>query len=115
LERRGQAQGEEEEDGKAKSRTSARRAVLKGADATSSLRPVGCISDQFPTRGTPTTSLCLARQVSASHKKFGPFWHVGPDAQREHHHHRLVWRNKSPRHVDTTAGGHAGSSPRQEP
>jgi hypothetical protein len=30
LERRGQAQGEEEEDGKAKSRTSARRAVLKG-------------------------------------------------------------------------------------
>jgi hypothetical protein len=30
---------------------------------TSSLPPVGCISDQFPTRGTPTTSLRLARLV----------------------------------------------------
>jgi hypothetical protein len=33
---------------------------------TSNLWPVGCISDQFPTRGTPTTSLRLARQVSAT-------------------------------------------------
>jgi hypothetical protein len=32
---------------------------------TSSLRLVGCISDQFPTRGTP-------RQVSASHSKSPP-------------------------------------------
>jgi hypothetical protein len=36
---------------------------------TSSLRLVGCISDQFPTRGTPTTSLRLAQQVSTSHDK----------------------------------------------
>jgi hypothetical protein len=35
------------------------------------LRPVGCIFDQFPTRGTPTTSLRLAREVSASHEKSG--------------------------------------------
>jgi hypothetical protein len=33
---------------------------------TSSLQPVGCISDQFPTRGT------LAREVSASHEKSPP-------------------------------------------
>jgi hypothetical protein len=39
---------------------------------TSSLRPVDCISDQFPTRGIPTTSLCLARQVSTSHDKSPP-------------------------------------------
>jgi hypothetical protein len=35
---------------------------------TSSLWPVGCISDQFPTRGTPTTSLRLARQVQSRDK-----------------------------------------------
>jgi hypothetical protein len=29
---------------------------------TSSLWPVGCISDHFPTRGTPTTSLRLTRE-----------------------------------------------------
>jgi hypothetical protein len=34
---------------------------------TCSLRPVGCITNQFPTKGTPTTSLRLAREVSASH------------------------------------------------
>jgi hypothetical protein len=39
---------------------------------TSSLWPVGCISDQFPTKGTPTTSLRLARQVCASHDKSPP-------------------------------------------
>jgi hypothetical protein len=39
---------------------------------TSSLQLVGCISDQFPTRGTPTTSLCLTRKVSASHDKSLP-------------------------------------------
>jgi hypothetical protein len=39
---------------------------------TSSLRPVGSISDQFPTRGIPPTSLRLARQVSASHYKYPP-------------------------------------------
>jgi hypothetical protein len=38
----------------------------------SSLRPVGCISDQFRTRGTPTTSLHLARRVSTSHDKSPP-------------------------------------------
>jgi hypothetical protein len=36
---------------------------------TPSLWPVGCISDQFPTRGT---RLRLARQVSASHGKSPP-------------------------------------------
>jgi hypothetical protein len=77
---------------------------------TSSLRPVDCISDRFPTRGTPTTSLCLAQQVSASHEKSGPGWHVGLDSQREHHHRR-VWRNDSPRHAGTIAGSHASSSP----
>jgi hypothetical protein len=39
---------------------------------TSSLWPVGCITDQFPTKGTPTTSLRLARQVSTSHDKSLP-------------------------------------------
>jgi hypothetical protein len=39
---------------------------------TSSPRPAGCISDQFPTRGIPTTSLCLAREVSTSHDKSLP-------------------------------------------
>jgi hypothetical protein len=39
---------------------------------TFGLWPVGCIYDQFPTRGTPTTSLRLARQVSASHDKSPP-------------------------------------------
>jgi hypothetical protein len=39
---------------------------------TSSLRLVGCISDQFPKRGIPMTSLCLARQISASHEKSTP-------------------------------------------
>jgi hypothetical protein len=34
---------------------------------TFGLQPVGCISDQFPTRGIPMTSLRLARQVSTSH------------------------------------------------
>jgi hypothetical protein len=38
----------------------------------SSLRPVGCVSDQLPTRGTPTRSLCLAREVSASRDKSLP-------------------------------------------
>jgi hypothetical protein len=98
---------------------------------TSSLQPVGCISDQFPTRGIPrklriarevsashdkspphTTSLHLAREVSASHQKSGPGWHVGPGAQREHHHRR-AWRNDSPRHAGTTAGSHASCSPQQ--
>jgi hypothetical protein len=63
---------------------------------TSSLLPVGCVSDQFPTRGTPTTSLHLAqkslphtkslrlaREVSASHDKIGSDWRMGPDAQRK--------------------------------
>jgi hypothetical protein len=36
---------------------------------TSSLRPGGCITDQFPTRGT---SLRLTRQVWASHDKSPP-------------------------------------------
>jgi hypothetical protein len=64
---------------------------------TSSLRPVGCISDQFPTKGIPTTSLRLAQEVSATHDKSPPHttslrlarppsgsdWYVGHDAQRE--------------------------------
>jgi hypothetical protein len=78
-----------------------------------SLWPVGSISDQFPTRGTPTTSLRLARQVSASHDKSGPDWRVGPDTRHEHRHRR-AWVNESPRHVGTTAGGHAGGPPRQD-
>jgi hypothetical protein len=73
---------------------------------TSSLWPVGCISDQFPTRGTPRTSLRLARQVSASHdksrprevsashEKSGPDWYVGSDARHEPCHRR-AWRNES--------------------
>jgi hypothetical protein len=50
-------------------------------DKTSSLRPVGCISDQFPTRGKAsprTTSLRLARHVSASHDKSSPRLVCGP-------------------------------------
>jgi hypothetical protein len=45
---------------------------------TSSLRPIGCISDQFPLEGphdkSPprTRSLRLAREVSASHEKSPP-------------------------------------------
>jgi hypothetical protein len=39
---------------------------------TSSLRPVGCISDQLPARRTVTTSLRLAREVFASHDKSSP-------------------------------------------
>jgi hypothetical protein len=77
---------------------------------TSNLWPVGCISDQFPTRGTPTTSLRLAREVSASHEKSGPGWCVGPDARHEHHHRR-VWMNESPCHAGTTAGSHAEARP----
>jgi hypothetical protein len=64
---------------------------------TSSLRPVGCIFDQFPTKGIPTTSLRLARQVFASHEKSPPCtrslrlarppsgsdWYVGHDTRCE--------------------------------
>jgi hypothetical protein len=72
------------------------------------------VSPSHDKSSPPTTSLRLARQVFASHDKSGPDRHVGPDAQREHRHQR-VWRNDSPRHADTTAGSHAGSSPQQEP
>jgi hypothetical protein len=58
-------------------------------------------------------SLCLARQVSAPHDKSSPDWCVGPDARLEHHY-RHVQRNESPCHANATAGGHAGSPPRQE-
>jgi hypothetical protein len=61
-----------------------------------------------------TTSLDIARQVSTSHEKSGPDWYVGLDARHEHRHRR-VWRNESPRHAGTTAGGHEGGLPRQEP
>jgi hypothetical protein len=77
---------------------------------TSSLWPVGCISDQFPTRGPLTRSLHLAREVSASHDKSVSEWRVGPDT-RHKHRHRRVWGNESPRHAGTAAGG----PPRQEP
>jgi hypothetical protein len=53
------------------------------------------------------------RQVSASHDKSGPGWHVGPDAQREHHHRR-AWRYDSPCRAGTTTGSHASNSLQQE-
>jgi hypothetical protein len=64
---------------------------------------------------SPTSSPLeeTAREVYASHDKFGPDWRVGPDARHEHHHRR-VWRNESTRHAGTT-GGHAGGPPLQEP
>jgi hypothetical protein len=62
---------------------------------TSSLRPVGCISDQFPTTGIPATSLHLTRQVSVSHDKSGSDWRGGPDAQRE-----TTTRAPQPTHVE---------------
>jgi hypothetical protein len=60
-----------------------------------------------PLEGSP-------RQLSTSHDKPGPDWHVGLDARRENRHQR-AWRNDTPRHACTTVGGHAGSPPRQEP
>jgi hypothetical protein len=66
---------------------------------TSSLYPVGCVSDQFPTRGT------LTRQVSASHDKspprttsLRPDWCVGPDARLERRHQRIR-SSESPHHA----------------
>jgi hypothetical protein len=67
--------------------------------------------DKSPPR---MTSLCLAREVSASHERSGPDWCMGPDARHEHRHRRM-WRNESLHHTGTTAGGHAGVLPRQEP
>jgi hypothetical protein len=113
---------------------------------TTCFRPVGSISDQFPTRWIPddkspprATSLCLARQVSASRNKSLPrttslrlarqvsashelpptltgVWAVtrGTSLRHEHLHHN-AWGNDSPRHANAPAGGHASSWPRQEP
>jgi hypothetical protein len=68
-----------------------------------------------------TTSLRLARQVSISRDKFpprttspAPTSAMGPDAQLGRRHRRAR-RSESPRHAETTAGGHAGDLPRQEP
>jgi hypothetical protein len=75
---------------------------------------------------SPTSSLKEGspRQVSASHEKSPPrmtspaptgAWaqmHSG--SPRREHYHRRAWRNDSPRHSSTTAGGHATNSPRQE-
>jgi hypothetical protein len=69
---------------------------------------------ESPTSFPLEESLRLARQVSASHDKFSPDWYVNPDARLEHRHRR-TWRNESPRHASTIAGGHAGDPPRQEP
>jgi hypothetical protein len=65
---------------------------------------------------SPTSSLLKEppRQVAASHEESGPDWCVGSNA-RHGHHHRRMWRNESPRHAETTAGGHADGPPRQEP
>jgi hypothetical protein len=95
---------------------------------TSSLRPVGCISNQFPTRGIPTTSLRLAREVFVSHEKSPPrttslyltrevsaslnlpraptgAWAMAHSASpRLEHHRRRMWGNDSPRHANTTVG-----------
>jgi hypothetical protein len=98
--------------------TLARRPVFGQLAASPTSSPLGESTRQISTshnKSPPrTTSLRLRRQVSSSHEKSGPDWHVGPDAQREHHPRR-VWRNDSPRHVGTTAGSHASSSPQQEP
>jgi hypothetical protein len=63
-----QCEGQEwQRQGKDSGQGGVRTLVKTHTGKTSSLPPVGCISDQLPTRGTPTTSLRLARQVSASH------------------------------------------------
>jgi hypothetical protein len=101
---------------------------------TSSLRPGGCIPDLIPTRGTclrlaqqvytshdkstpRATSLRLARKVSASHDKSppratspAPTSVRGPAAQLGRRHQRAR-RSESPRHAETTTGGHAGNLP----
>jgi hypothetical protein len=73
---------------------------------TSGLWPVGCISDQFPTRGIPTTSLRLARQVSASHDKSLP--------RMTTLRLRLVhgpWRAARAQDASTTADARGGTIP----
>jgi hypothetical protein len=55
---------------------------------TSSLGQSAASLTSSPLEGPP-------RQVSVSHEKSGPGWHVGPDAQRERHHRR-AWGNGSP-------------------
>jgi hypothetical protein len=77
----------------------------------SSLRPVGCISDQFPTRGTPDKSPPHTTRSAPT----GAWARTRNEGSRREHHHQRVWRNGSPGHASTTTGGHASSSPRQEP
>jgi hypothetical protein len=50
---------------------------------TSSLGQLAASLTSSPLEGPP-------RQVSVSHEKSGPGWHVGPDAQRERHHRRAT-------------------------
>jgi hypothetical protein len=68
---------------------------------------------------SPSTSLRLARQVSASHglpSTLTSVWAMtrGASLRREHLRYD-AWENDSPRHAYAPAGGHASSWPRQEP
>jgi hypothetical protein len=59
-----------------------------------------------------TTSLRLARPPPAPTGAWAITRGASP---RREHFHCDVWRNDSPRHADTPAGGHASSRPLQEP
>jgi hypothetical protein len=80
---------------------------------TSSLRPVGYISDQFPTRGIPTTGLRLARQLSASHEK-SPSHTTSLRLAREvsTSHHMSPPRTRSLRLTRQVSTSHEKSPPR---
>jgi hypothetical protein len=58
--------------------------------------------------GPPPTSLCLAREVSASHDlppaPTGAWAMTHGVSPRREHHHQNVWGNDSPRHANTPAG-----------
>jgi hypothetical protein len=102
---------DKEEKGSWSRPTLARRPVFGQLAASPASSPLEDPRDKYPPR---MISLLLAREVSASHDKSGPSWHVGPGTQLERHHRR-AWRSDSPRHVGTIAGDHASSSPQQEP
>jgi hypothetical protein len=89
-------------------------------------RPVGSLSDQFPTRGNPseqspprTTSIRLMRQAARSHKQSPPptkVWATprGTTSRRKHLH-RDAWGTDSLCHATHKLAAGAGSWPRQGP
>jgi hypothetical protein len=79
-EHRGQEQEEGEEDGKAKSQTSARRAVLNGAGATSRLRHRACrVSETFA-----HTRACLGGTIAHSRDTSIPAVYGLAESARSH-------------------------------